>query len=332
MQPLLLNIKPKEWMGIGLISLFFSILLSLLCYFLLSQSLLQGIFFGTLLGLCLFVCAVLLTTLLNQNILPFLPKRYWLLCAAISSFLAGFIATWLCYALSLLLHVKLLAKFESHLVLFSWAIGILSYAVAFLLYQFVMMSYAKEYQERLLIQSRLKSLERQLNPHFLFNALNSLIELLHVNPNKAEDALLELSDFLRSSMKESSLVPLSEELSNVKRYIGLENIRFDGKIILHINLLEPLWHQYIPKFSIQLLVENAIKHGFNAHLLHIWIEGTMQGHTCVFRVQNDGKKMPTHRFGIGLTNLQERLKLLCGGHLELMEQEKPTFEIRMKQQ
>jgi len=330
MQPLLLSLSLKEWIKIGIISLFFSILLSLLCYFLLSESLLQGLFFGTLLGLCLLICAVLLTTLLNQNILPTLPKHYWLLSAALSSFFSGFLATWLCYTLSLLLHVKLLVKFESHLFLFSFLIGVLSYAVAFLLYQFVMMSYAKEYHEKLLIQSRLKSLERQLNPHFLFNALNSLTELLHVNPNKAEDALLELSDFLRSSMKENALISLKEELENVKRYVGLENIRFDGKIILRTELSEHVLTQVIPKFSIQLLVENAIKHGFYGDTLHIVVVGYFEENSLVLNVQNDGKTIKTSHFGIGLTNLQERLKLLCYGTLKLISNDKPLFEIRTR--
>lgn len=330
MQPLLLTITAKEWVGIGTISLFFSVLLSLLCYFLVGESLLQGAIFGIFLGLFLFMCAVLFTTLLNQTILPNLPKTYWLFSAALSSFLSGLIATWLSYALASLLHVKLLAKVEAHLFLFSLIIGILSYAVAFLLYQFVIMSYAKEYNEKLLIQSRLKSLERQLNPHFLFNALNSLTELLHVNPYRAENALLELSDFLRSSMKESSLISLKEELENVRRYVGLENIRFDGKIILYESVSSSLFQRLVPKFSIQLLVENAIKHGFCSETLHIWIDAHVDAHTLILTIRNDGKAMSTHHFGIGLTNLQERLTLLCDGSLTRIEYDNPTFQIRIR--
>jgi len=274
----------------------------------------------------MFVCAYALTTFLNQTILPHLSQNYWLLCAGLFSFLAGFTATLLTFMLSTLLHITMLHKFEMHLWLFAGIIGILSYAVVFLLYRFACIRYEKESQRTLLIQSRLKSLERQLNPHFLFNALNSISELLHENPTKAEDALLELSHFLRSNMKELSLITLAEELENAKRYITLENIRFDGKINLSVSLDASLHNERIPKFSIQLLVENAIKHGFENKVLHINIEA-YKDNTLHLVVENDGKVMQTPHFGIGLQNLQERLELLSHGTLHLKALQPPTFEI-----
>ena len=330
MQTTIVRIRKKDWYTIGLISIVFSVILSVLCYFLVDASLWHGCAFGSILGLCLFVFSLALTTVLNHIILPNLKKPIWLPIAGLSSFLAGFLATLLSYYSARALHVDLLVKFESHILSFSFFIGFLSYMVAFLLYQFVIVTYAKEYQEKLLMDSRLKSLERQLNPHFLFNALNSIMELLHVNTDKAENALLRLCDFLRSSMKENARISLGEELENIYRYVEIENIRFDGAIFLHVSVEKALYVYHLPKFSIQLLVENAIKHGYKGGPLHIWIEANVSK-SLIITVANDGKAIQTARFGIGLSNLQERLALLCLGSLTLKSQSPTTFQICLKE-
>lgn len=294
-----------------------------------DESLIDGCIFGTTLGLTLFVCSFLLTTTLNQHVLPFLHKRYWLFIAGVSSFFSGFLATLLSYFLAFFLHVNLLSKFEANPIIFALFVGMLSYIIAFLLYQFVVVTYAKEYQEKLLISSRLKSLERQLNPHFLFNALNSMTELLHIDTQKAENALLSLCAFLRSSMKENARISLKEELENVERYIFIENIRFNNTIFLDISIDAKLYVYLLPKFSIQLIVENAIKHGYTSQPLHIFIEAVME-ETLIITISNDGKPIQTEQFGIGLSNLQERLSLLSKGTLSLMKSEPTTFTITLK--
>jgi two-component system, LytTR family, sensor kinase len=330
MQPLTLNIPFKEWLRVIGVALFFAITLSVLNYFLLSASLMDGLMFGVLLGVSLSICAFVFTSALNHFLLPTISPRYWLLIAGISSFNVGFIGTFLTYALCHFFHVMLLVKFEAHILLFAFFIGVLSYVVSYLLYQFVMVNYAKEYHQKLLMESRLKSLERQLNPHFLFNALNSLSELLHVSPHKAEKALLDLSDFLRFSMKENARITLSDEIENVKRYVGLENIRFGGKILLDMTIDKTLLQHYVPKFSIQLIVENAIKHGFNAKPLAVWIDAH-KDEDLVIIIGNDGKPMMESSFGIGLCNLQERLGLLCQGEIILTDTTKPTFKMILRE-
>jgi len=324
MQRLTLHIASKDWVYIFGIGLFFSLSLSLLCYFLVEFSLFNGFIFGTILGTCLSLWAILLTTSTNRYILPYLSPKYWKFFAGAFSFLSGFMGTLSAYFCALALHVKMLEKFENHFSIFALFIGLMSYVIANLLYQFIIMSNAKEYHEKLLIKSRLKSLERQLNPHFLFNALNSLAELLHVNTSKAESALLQLSAFLRSSMKESSLILVQEELDNVERYVALENIRFDDKIFLFIDSQPTLLSHEIPKFSIQLIVENAIKHGFKHRNLNISISIT-QKEKLEITICNDGQPITNKSFGIGLNNLKERLYLLCDGKLVLQETAHPTF-------
>ncbi len=165
----------------------------------------------------------------------------------------------------------------------------------------------------LLMQSRLSSLETQLNPHFLFNALNSIAELIHINSYKAEEAILKVSSFLRNTMEEKAMIPLSKELDHVNAYLSLENIRFNNAIDLSVSRQLPPWD--VPKFSIQLLVENAIKHGWNdtAGHLHISIDFNQSDKSIL--VCNNGKPIHKESFGIGLNNLNQRLRLLCDGEV-----------------
>ena len=167
-------------------------------------------------------------------------------------------------------------------------------------------------------------MERQLNPHFLFNALNSLAELLHVNPLKAEKTLLQLSSFLRSSMREEAMISVNEEVENVVRYIALENVRFDDKIFFMYTLPSTLSEKKVPKFSIQLIVENAIKHGYKREKLTITMD-IQQKEKLEIIISNDGLPITKPSFGIGLQNLKERLFLLCNGELQLKNEHIPTF-------
>jgi LytS/YehU family sensor histidine kinase len=218
---------------------------------------------------------------------------------------------------------KLLDAFVHDLIWIAVSIGVLTYIVGALLYRFVRMRNEKERVDSEYIQSRLRSLETQLNPHFLFNALNSIAELIHQDKDKAELAILKVSAFLRNTMSENALISLSEEIRNVKDYVELENIRFSGKIKLHIPSNVP--HFQLPKFSIQLLVENAIKHGYNGTgELNIFIELQESNH---IRVKNDGKSMQNKKFGIGLNNLKQRLELLCHGDIIIQAIEQPTFDL-----
>lgn len=319
-----LEIRTKECLYILGIGIFFSITLCLLCYVLLQENLIHGLTFGLILGLCLSSSAIIFTFALNRYFLPLIPKTHWVYWAGCFSFFSGFSGTVMAYFVSFSLHVKMLMLFSQHFIFFGLFIGMMSFVVAFLLYHFITMRNAKEGQEKLLIQSRLKSLERQLNPHFLFNALNSLAELLHVNPIKAEKTLLQLSSFLRSSMKEEAMIGLNEEIENVIRYIALENIRFDDKISLIYDIPESFKEKKVPKFSIQLIVENAIKHGFRREKLTITIS-IQQKDKLEITVSNDGLPITQPIFGIGLQNLQERLLLLCDGQLQLKNETNPTF-------
>jgi len=319
-----LHIKPFDWLYILLTGVLFSTLLSSLGYTLLEQSWIHGAFFGAILGFCITLFSLFFITFMNQTILPKIAKLFWLPLAIFFSFLSGFLGTLLSTFLAHTLNIDLISLFNTETMNIAIAIGILTYIVGALLYRFVKMRNAKEVVDHNYVQSRLRSLETQLNPHFLFNALNSIAELIHQDPNKAENAILKVSTFLRNTMEEKALVPLSDEIRNVRDYVELENIRFSGKIDFQDVGLMP--NISIPKFSIQLLVENAIKHGLESHkALNITLTYNTQENALILK--NDGKPIKRAIFGTGLSNLEQRLKLLCKGSIKITDKQNPTFTI-----
>ena len=319
-----LRIKAVDWLYILLIGIVFAMLLSSLGYVLLGLKWTQGAYFGAMLGFSITFFSLVFITYMNQVILPKIAKIFWLPLAIFFSFLSGFLGTLLSTVAAELLHVDLIALFHTHSMQIAVSVGVLTYIVGALLYRFVKMRNEKEAVDHHYVQSRLRSLETQLNPHFLFNALNSIAELIHQDPNKAETAILKVSTFLRNTMDEKALIPLSDELRNVRDYIELENIRFSGRI--HMDTDDIMPRVNVPKFSIQLLVENAIKHGFKEKEdLKISLTYDKIQHSLI--LLNNGKAMKSTNFGTGLTNLAQRLKLLCKGKIEITNKETPTFTI-----
>ena len=281
-----LRIKVLDWLYILLIGVIFATLLSSLGYRLLSMSWLDGSIFGAILGFSITLFSLIFITFMNQTILPKISKLFWLPLAVFFSFLSGFLGTVLATSVAHLFQIQLIELFDTQLIQIASAIGFLTYVVGALLYRFVKMRNEKEVVDHDYIQSRLRSLETQLNPHFLFNALNSIAELIHQDPNKAEHAILKVSTFLRNTMDEKARLHLSDEIKNVRDYVELENIRFSGKISFQEIGYMP--NILVPKFSLQLLVENAIKHGYMTHkTLHITLSYEKESHSL--KLQNDGK-------------------------------------------
>jgi two-component system LytT family sensor kinase len=319
-----LRIKALDWLYILTIGVLFATLLSALGYRLLDMSWIHGALFGAILGFAITLFSLGFITFMNQTILPKIAKVFWLPLAIFFSFFSGFLGTLFSTYLADIFDIKLIALFHTQVIEIAAAIGFLTYIVGALLYRFVKMRNAKEVVDHDYVQSRLRSLETQLNPHFLFNALNSIAELIHQDPDKAEDAILKVSTFLRNTMEEKALVPLGDEIRNVREYVELENIRFSGKI--HFKTLGEMPRIAVPKFSIQLLVENAIKHGFETYkVLTIALRYDQESHSLV--LSNDGKPITSSRFGTGLQNLEQRIKLLCKGSIKITNKQTPTFTI-----
>lgn len=193
--------------------------------------------------------------------------------------------------------------------------------LAFHLYHYALLqiSTTKENARLMLVakESQLNNLSAQLNPHFFFNALNTIKALAAIDPGKARRAIDLLSDLLRNSLHGSDnfLIPLSQEIGLVNDYLELEKMRFEDRLTYTINADESLAYHPVLPLSIQTLAENAIKHGIakcvNGGSINITIEkhaGSIQ-----ITVQNPGKLDTTGSTGgLGLKNLEERLMLQYG--------------------
>ncbi|MDF0718101.1 histidine kinase [Muricauda sp. 334s03] len=166
-------------------------------------------------------------------------------------------------------------------------------------------------------QSQLDNLSAQLNPHFLFNSLNSIKSLIIENPSIARRAIDLLSDLLRSSLyeKEHITISIAEELALVKDYVELEQLRFEERLHVNFDVDQSLKSCKIPPLSIQLLVENAIKHGVDKQLEGGTVDISLKEHDGFVEiiVKNPGTFSNAGQGGLGLKNLKERLLLQYDG-------------------
>ncbi|MGB2078408.1 MAG: LytS/YhcK type 5TM receptor domain-containing protein [Vibrio sp.] len=121
-----------------------------------------------------------------------------------------------------------------------------------------------QHQQTLLTQSEIKLLHAQVNPHFLFNALNTISAVIRRDPTKARELIQHLSQFFRSNLKQDiQLVSLKEELSHVNAYLTIEKARFTDRLDIEIDVASNVLSMQVPSFTLQPLVENAIKHGIS---------------------------------------------------------------------
>jgi two-component system LytT family sensor kinase len=172
-------------------------------------------------------------------------------------------------------------------------------------------------------EAELRALRIQLNPHFLFNALNSIRSLVESNPARAREAVTLLANLLRSALSssENEMLPLSREISAVKNYLALEEVRFEDRLRTLFEIAPQTEDALVPAFSVQTLVENAIKHGVSAHIdgALIRVETALEGGRLMVQVSNTpGRLALRHNSpGLGLKNLRSRLALHFDGTAEL---------------
>lgn len=323
-----LKISLKDWTNILIIGILFGFFQSLIFYFL-NQNLqtFSTIIFSISTAFFITIFAIILITLSNSFILPKIKKSYWTILSFFFSFLSGFLGFILTYFIFSKFDIEVIIFISDFWLNISIVVGFLTLLLALILHQFVFLKNKNNQIQKEILESKLKSLENELNPHFLFNALNSVSQLIYIDKKKAEDAVLQLSKFLRNAINKESLVYLENEIFMVQTYVNIENIRFDNKIVLHIDDYNDFKLVKIPKFSIQLLVENSIKHGYLGKELNIFI--TFEKN--MIKVSNDGKKNSNIKFKTGLSNLENRLRLLNIGELHfLIENENMTFCIILK--
>lgn len=179
--------------------------------------------------------------------------------------------------------------------------------------------------EALVKELELKTIKSHINPHFIFNALNSIRALIDENPIRARDAITELSNILRSSMQAEKLevVPFEKELNIVKDYLALEHIRFEDRLKVEYRIDEETLDHPVPPMMLQTLVENAIKHGISKQVEGglVSIQTYFDETTIELIVQNTGLLSESIRDdGFGISSTRNRLALLFG--------EKAQFEIK----
>lgn len=168
-----------------------------------------------------------------------------------------------------------------------------------------------------LAEAELRGLKSQLNPHFLFNSLNSLRALVTEEPARAQEAITHLAGILRYHLQsgERSLVPLEEEIATVDQYLALELIRFEDRLTVERQIDAAALPCLVPPLAIQTLVENAVKYGVsrNAGANVIQLAARVTAGELQISVRNSGTLRETSgssSTGVGLTNLRTRLRLL----------------------
>jgi two-component system LytT family sensor kinase len=174
-------------------------------------------------------------------------------------------------------------------------------------------------QKNLLTRAELKLAQAQVSPHFLFNTLNTISAIIRNDADRARDLLLHLSNFFRKNLKQTGdLATLEEELNHVQSYLVIEKARFEDRLQLEMDIDPQLMSIKLPVFTLQPIVENAIKHGISTMLGQGVIRLAVvrqPGRVCITVEDNAGNFIERGRKGLGLNIVEKRIKNLCGeGH------------------
>lgn len=177
-------------------------------------------------------------------------------------------------------------------------------------------------------EAQLQMLRYQLQPHFLFNALNSLRALIAEDPARAREMVTLLSGFLRYSLLPSSLtqVTLAEEVESVRQYLAIEQIRFEERLAVQLTVSDAAAGWRVPSFLLHPLIENAVKHGWDAGggTMRLALDAREQPDgSLTIEVTNTGRWAAPNDTGLGIANVRARLTHAFPGHhdLELGEQD-----------
>jgi len=181
-----------------------------------------------------------------------------------------------------------------------------------------------EEQKRLLLEARLDALQRQINPHFLFNTLNAIASLVRMKPELAREMTVKLANILRALLKDhDTYVPLRDELSFTDDYLDIEVVRFGSEKLKVEKEIDPRTLEVlVPSILLQPLIENSIKHGLEPRLNGgtVTLRSRLEGDRVLIEVADDGVGMGNRPIsslqrtgaGIGMKNVQERLEVLYG--------------------
>ncbi|MBV9611065.1 MAG: histidine kinase, partial [Acidobacteriaceae bacterium] len=189
-----------------------------------------------------------------------------------------------------------------------------------------------EMQRARLTEARLAALTNQINPHFLFNTLNSVSTLIRLDPDRARSMIYKLSSILRRLLRKTeNFAPLREEISFIDDYLAIEMVRFGEKLRFSKEIEDGALERLVPSMILQPIVENSIKHGLANKVdgglirLRAWLEDAR----LHILVEDDGIGIPETKLGslfeqgIGVSNVNERLRVLFGGNYRMLIDSKP---------
>jgi LytS/YehU family sensor histidine kinase len=186
----------------------------------------------------------------------------------------------------------------------------------------LMLQHRERELRELAATAQLAALRAQINPHFLFNSLNSIAQLIHSDPETAERCVVRLADIFRYILRraEQDFVPLAEELEMAKAYLEIERARFGDRLQVETAVDARSLQQLIPNLTLQPLVENAVKHGLSQKLGPgtVRIAARVDDGLLTLTVGDDGIGMANttlasiYERGVGLRNLRDRLARLYG--------------------
>ncbi len=184
--------------------------------------------------------------------------------------------------------------------------------------------------EKRLAEARLSALQMQLNPHFLFNALNSIATLIHKDPESADRMLIRLAELLRMTLDNTTAqeIPLRSEVSMLERYLDIERIRFGDRLTVRLEIPDDVWPAQVPTLLLQPIVENALRHGLSrlARPGLVEIRARAGEGRLRLEVRDNGVGWPDRgpaREGIGLSNTRARLQHLYGNQHRLQLENHP---------
>ncbi|MBO6522474.1 MAG: histidine kinase [Balneolaceae bacterium] len=174
----------------------------------------------------------------------------------------------------------------------------------------------RELLEKELTETRYRVLQRQLQPHFLFNTLNGAISIMEDKKESAQNMLVDLSELLRNSLEIDfgNLISLEREIELLKTYLNIEKKRFEHQLEFEINVPKELSEERVLPFLLQPLAENAIKHGYKGgtKALKVQVEAVREERRIKIEISNNGAPLSVERVGIGRRNTEERLRTTYG--------------------
>lgn len=184
-------------------------------------------------------------------------------------------------------------------------------------------------------KAELNALHSRINPHFLYNSLNSIAGLAHINADQTEHMALSLSKLFRYSInkEQSDWTTLKEELEMVKIYLDVEKVRFGERLVYSVEMAKELEEQQIPRFIIQPLVENAVKHGISKLVEggEIKVSITKEANNIIIAVADTGNPFESDLTpGFGLQSIYDKLEILYGDKFEMNFENTPQKRVTLK--